>query len=123
VPAFLFVGVLWGAVYGLVAETLLPASWPDWLKGLAFSVLPLMVSLGVAMPLIGLGFFGVGATGAVAVTGELMRHAAYGVVLGLLYPVFRLRRPVKVMAHTPEEVSPASLAEGVSDRGRVTPGP
>jgi hypothetical protein len=39
-----------------------------------------------------------------------MRHAAYGVLLGLLYPVFRLRRPVKVVAHTPEEVPPASLA-------------
>jgi hypothetical protein len=56
-----------------------------------------MVSLGVAMPLLGLGFFGVGATGPVAVTGELIRHAAYGVLLGLLYPIFRSRRRVKVM--------------------------
>ncbi|HEV7666762.1 MAG TPA: DedA family protein, partial [Chloroflexota bacterium] len=110
VPAFLVVGVLWGAVYGLLGETWLPLDWPDWLKGLCFSFLPLLVSLGVAMPLLGMGFFGVGATGPVALTGELVRHVAYGVLLGLLYPVFRLRRPVKVVAHSPEEMPPASLA-------------
>jgi membrane protein DedA with SNARE-associated domain len=110
VPAFLLVGVLWGAVYGLVSESWLPADWPDWIKGLVFALVPLMLSLGVAMPLLGLGFFGVGATGPVAAVGELIRHAAYGVLLGLLYPVFRLRRPVKVIAHTPEEVPPASVA-------------
>jgi hypothetical protein len=72
----------------------LPVNWPDWIKGLAYALLPLFVSVGVVMPLLGLGFFGVGATGAVAVTGELLRHAAYGALLGLLYPVFRSRRPV-----------------------------
>jgi membrane protein DedA with SNARE-associated domain len=97
VPAFLAVGVLWGALFGLWAEAWLPRSWPDWLKGLMYALIPLMVSLGVAMPLLGLGFFGVGATGPVAVTGELIRHAAYGVLLGLLYPIFRSRRRVKVM--------------------------
>jgi membrane-associated protein len=110
VPAFLAVGVLWGAVYGVVAEDRLPADRSDWLRGLIFAVVPLMTSLGIAMPLLGLGFFGVGATGPVAVTGELMRHAVYGVVLGLLYPVFKSRRAVKVIAHSPEEVPPASVA-------------
>jgi SNARE associated Golgi protein len=110
VPAYLAVGVLWGAVYGFLGERRLPADWPDWLKGPAYAVVPLMTSLGLAMPLLGLGFFGVGATGPVAVAGELVRHAAYGVVLGLLYPVFRSRRTVKVIAHSPEEVPPASVA-------------
>jgi membrane protein DedA with SNARE-associated domain len=106
VPAFVAVGILWGALYAIWADSRLPVNWPDWIKGLAYALLPLLVSVGVVMPLLGLGFFGVGATGAVAVTGELLRHAAYGALLGLLYPVFRSRRPVKVMAHTPAEVPP-----------------
>jgi membrane protein DedA with SNARE-associated domain len=110
VPAFLFVGVLWGALYGVVVEMWFPRDWPDWMSGLLFALVPLLVSLGVIMPLLGLGFFGVGATGPVAVSGELIRHAAYGVLLGLLFPVFRSRRQVKVVAHSPEEVPPASVA-------------
>lgn len=113
VPAYLIVGVLWGALYGRFGVTRLPAFWPDWAMGLGFAMVPLLVSLGVVMPLLGLGFFGVGATGPVAVTGEFIRHAAYGVLLGWMYPVFRSRRPVKVMAHTPGEIAaePALGAE------------
>jgi membrane-associated protein len=104
VPAFLAVGVLWGALYGLLADFWLP-NHSDWLKGLTYAALPLLGSSMVAMPLLGLGFFGVGATGPVALAGEIIRHAAYGVLLGLLYPIFRTRRPVKVRAHTPAELS------------------
>jgi membrane protein DedA with SNARE-associated domain len=110
VPAYLAVGVLWGAVYGFVGEELVPKDWPDWLRGLAFAVVPLLISLGIVMPLLGLGFFGVGATGPVAVTGELIRHASYGALLGLLYPVFRSKRPVKVVAHTPDELAAGAEA-------------
>jgi len=56
-------------------------------------------------------FFGVGATGPVALTGELLRHAAYGVLLGLMYPVFRARRPIKVLAHTPDELAPEPVVQ------------
>jgi hypothetical protein len=63
------------------------------------------------MPLLGLGFFGVGATGPVAVVGELIRHASYGAVLGLTYPIFAVRRQVKVLPHAPEEVPPERLAK------------
>jgi hypothetical protein len=104
VPAYLAVGMLWGAVYGYWVEQRLPASWPDWQKGLTFALLPLSVSLVVVMPLLGLGFLGIGATGPVAFTGELIRHAVYGALLGLVYPIFRTRRPVKVRAHTPSEL-------------------
>src|SRR5579859_1437707 len=62
-PAFLGVGVLWGALYGLWMEARLPVDWPDWLKGLAFAGLPLATSFLVIMPMLGLGFLGVGATG------------------------------------------------------------
>jgi hypothetical protein len=104
------VGVLWGALYARWGEAWLPGGWPDWLKGATFAVIPLMVSLGLVMPLLGLGFFGVGATGPVAAVGELIRHAVYGLLLGLLYPIFRQRRPIKVVAHSPDEVSAQRVA-------------
>ena len=112
VPAYLAVGGLWGAAYGLWIEARLPVSWPDWVKGLAFAAAPLLVSLVLVMPLLGLGFLGIGATGPVAFTGEFIRHAVYGVLLGLVYPIFRARRPVKVRAHTRKEmlaVAPSPL--------------
>src|SRR5712691_7548080 len=58
VPAYLAVGVLWGAVYGFVGEELVPKHWPDWLRGLTFAVVPLVISLGIVMPLLGLDYFG-----------------------------------------------------------------
>jgi SNARE associated Golgi protein len=106
VPAFLVVGVLWGALYGLFFEPMLPTSMPDTIKGLCFAIVPFATSALVAMPLLGLGFFGVGATGPVAVVGEIIRHGAYGIVVGLVYPVMRARRPVRVLPHTPDEVAP-----------------
>jgi hypothetical protein len=52
-----------------------------------------------------MGFLGIGATGPVAAAGELIRHAAFGVLLGLMYPIFRARRPIKVRAHTPADAA------------------
>jgi membrane protein DedA with SNARE-associated domain len=104
VPVFLGVGVLWGAVYALWAEPRLrPLS--DWQRGIVFAMLPFLTSLIFAMPVIGLGFFGVGATGPVAAVGELMRHVTYGLLLGLIYPVLRYRRHVRVLPHTEGELT------------------
>jgi hypothetical protein len=105
-PAYLLVGVLWGVVYGLWAEHQFAARWSDWERGVIFASVPLLVSLLVVLPVLGLGFLGVGATGPVAFTGELIRHVAFGVLLGLMYPVFRVRRHVKVRPHTPAELAP-----------------
>jgi membrane protein DedA with SNARE-associated domain len=104
VPLYLAVGTVWGVAYGIWAEPRLNPIWPDWQKGLLFAGVPLAVSLLFVMPVLGMGFLGVGATGPVAFTGELIRHMAYGGLLGLMYTVFRARRPVKVRPHTPEEV-------------------
>jgi membrane protein DedA with SNARE-associated domain len=106
VPAFLVVGVMWGALYGAWAEGRLPLRWPDWQKGVVYAGLPLLVSVLLVLPVLGLGLLGLGATGPVAFTGELIRHAAFGGLMGLMYPVFRARRPVKVRAHTPAELTP-----------------
>jgi membrane protein DedA with SNARE-associated domain len=91
-PLYLAVGISWGLGYGWFGVALFPADRPDWLKGLAFSALPMLVSLLVVMPALGLGFFGIGTTGPVALTGEAIRHAAYGLLLGLIYPIFVSRR-------------------------------
>ena len=109
-PAYLLVGGLWGAIYGLWGERQLGTRWADWQKGVLFAILPLLVSLLFVLPVLGLGFLGIGATGPVAFTGELIRHIAYGAMLGLMYPVFRARRPIKVRAHTPAELAPEPVA-------------
>ena len=83
VPAFALVGVAWGAVYAGWAEPRLRL--PDWLSGLLFAVLPLATSLLVVMPALGLRHAEPDAR-LVAAAGEAVRHAAYGVVLGLTYP-------------------------------------
>jgi membrane protein DedA with SNARE-associated domain len=114
VPAYLAVGATWGAVYGAWGEPWLAKQWPampDWRRGILFAAVPLLVSLVFVLPALGLGFLGIGATGPVALAGELIRHAAYGGLLGLMYPVFRARRPVKVRPHTAAEIPAESLAE------------
>ena len=105
VPAFLGVGVVWGGVYGLWAADELPSVWPDWQRGGVYAGLPLVTSLLVVMPSLGMGFLGISASGPVAAAAELVRHAAYGVLLGLLFPIFRARRTVKVLPHTPADVA------------------
>jgi membrane protein DedA with SNARE-associated domain len=103
-PAFVAVGVWWGAAYGGWAERWLSA--PDWCQGVIFAAVPLSTSLLVVMPLLGLGLLGMAVTGPVAVIGEAVRHAAYGAVLGLSYPVLLARRRVRLRPHTPAELAP-----------------
>ena len=112
-PAYLLVGGLWGVVYAVWAEHQFGPHRPDWQRGIVFAALPLLVSLLLVLPVLGLGFLGVGATGPVAFTGELIRHVAYGGLLGLMYPVFRARRHIKVRPHTPADLAaePAVSAE------------
>jgi membrane protein DedA with SNARE-associated domain len=108
VPAYLAVGVLWGVAYGIWGEARLPSQWADWQRGVFYAALPLLVSVLVVLPVLGLGVLGLGATGPVAFTGEIIRHAAFGALLGLMFPLFRLRRPIKLLPHTPSELAPES---------------
>lgn len=105
VPAYLAVGVLWGALYGLWGESRLPSRWADWQKGLVLAAVPLLVSVLVVLPILGLGLLGLGATGPVAFSGEVIRHAVFGALLGLIYPVIRARRPIRLRPHTPGELT------------------
>lgn len=112
VPAYLAVGILWGALYAVWAEPRLHRL-PDWVEGMVFALVPLAFSSLVAMPLLGLGFFGVGATGAVAAVGETVRHAAYGSLLSLTYPILLTRRRVYVRPHSPEDLPARAAAPSV----------
>jgi membrane protein DedA with SNARE-associated domain len=109
VPAYLAVGVLWGGVYATWAEARLPQQWSDWQRGVMFAGLPFLVSILLVMPVLGLGVGGLGATGPVAFTGEVIRHAAFGALLGLIFPVLRSWRPIKLRPHAPEDVAPESI--------------
>jgi membrane protein DedA with SNARE-associated domain len=108
VPAYAAVGVLWGAIYGdRVEARLRRRGLPDWGAGLAFAALPLAVALLVLLPALGLGFPGSGAS-AVAAAGEAVRHAVYGLVLGLSYPVL-LARPRPAPPPAADALPPPAL--------------
>ena len=90
---FLLAGILWAIAYALWVEPRLRG--PDWLKGMAFSLLPTLVTWFVVLPLLGAGPLGLGlGAGLVPAAGELLRHLVYGAALGLAYPMLLLaRRP------------------------------
>ncbi len=105
-PAFVAVGLAWGAVYGARVERYVRhrLRLPDWANGLVFAAGPLAVALLIALPLLGLGFPGSDAT-LLATLGETLRHAAYGAALGLTYPIFRTRHLGReITAHRPVQV-------------------
>jgi hypothetical protein len=89
VPAFALVGVAWGAVYAVWIEPRLRL--PDWLSGLVFALLPLATSLLVVIPALGLRRAELDAR-IVGAAGEAVRHAVYGIVLGLTFPELLARQ-------------------------------
>jgi membrane protein DedA with SNARE-associated domain len=89
VPAFILVGALWGAAYAEWVEPYL--RWPDWLSGLGFAMLPLCVALVVALPALDGAAPDLGHLGPFAAGSEALRHAAFGIALGVIYPL-RLAR-------------------------------
>src|SRR6266540_3775699 len=83
-PSFLILPTLWGAVYGLWPAKALPG--PSWLRGALFALLPLAFSLLVVLPAAGAGPLGLKLEiGAIPALGDLLRHLAYGAVLGVTY--------------------------------------
>ena len=88
---FFLAGILWAIAYALWAEPRLRG--PDWLKGVAFSLLPTLVSWFAVLPALGAGPLGLGlGAGIVPAAGELLRHLVYGAALGLAYPMLLLAR-------------------------------
>jgi hypothetical protein len=88
---FFLAGILWAIAYGSWFEPRLRG--PDWLKGMAFSLLPTAASWLVVLPVLGAGPLGLGlGAGLVPAAGELLRHLIYGAALGLAYPMLLLAR-------------------------------
>jgi membrane protein DedA with SNARE-associated domain len=90
-PAFIVVGVVWGAVY---AEWVEPhIHWVDWLSGLGFALLPLCVALVIVLPVLDGAATDLGHLGPLAATSEALRHGLYGIALGAIYPLRLARLP------------------------------
>ncbi len=115
VAGLLFVpaGIVWAIVYALWVEPRLHG--PDWLKGMACSILPTGISWLVVLPLLGAGPLGLQVdVGPVLVVGELVRHAVYGVALGLTYPMLLLARGSSGISDTvPVQSTPSSPRHGL----------
>jgi membrane-associated protein len=90
-PAFLLMGVVWGAVYAQWAEPHLHL--PDWVSGLCFALLPLCVALVVVLPVLDGAAPELGPLGPLAAASEAVRHAVYGAALGAIYPLRLARWP------------------------------
>ena len=91
VPAFIIVGGIWGAIYAAWIEPQL--RWPDWLSGLCFALLPLCVALVIALPILDSAAPDLGPLGPLAAASEALRHAVFGVALGVIYPLRLARLP------------------------------
>jgi membrane protein DedA with SNARE-associated domain len=94
---------VWAVVYTHVVVPRL-ARVRAWLRGLLFGLVPLLVSVLVAMPALGAGPLGLGlGAGLMPLLGELFRNALYGVGLALAYSLLRVARYRPVRA---AEVAP-----------------
>ena len=83
-------GVGWGAVYAAWAEPRLPG--PDASRGILFAFVPYLVSGGLLAPLL-VQVTDAAHVAPVALVGEAVRQAFFGLILGLGYPVLRARHP------------------------------
>jgi hypothetical protein len=81
---FFLGGLIWAALYVLVAEPRLGG--PAWLRGVRFSLVPWLFSLLVFLPLVGGGLLGLNlGAGPLPILGNLILHLAYGATLGMVY--------------------------------------
>jgi hypothetical protein len=80
----LAVGVVLALLYGSIAEPRLPG--PGWLRGALFAMIPWLLSLTLAFPLLGAGMFGLAlGAGPLPAIGNLVLHLVYGASLGAIY--------------------------------------
>jgi len=76
-------GLIWAVLYTLVEPHLVGSPMT---RGVTFAVIPAMVSLVVVLPLLGGGLFGIAlGAGPLPIIGNLLLHAVYGAILGIVY--------------------------------------
>ena len=80
----LAVGLVLALVYAWLAEPRLRG--PGYWRGMVFSLIPMLLSLFIVFPLMGVGVLGVSAgSGPLAALGSVIAHLVYGFVLGGFY--------------------------------------
>jgi hypothetical protein len=80
----LAVGVALALVYGAIAEPRLPGA--GWVRGILFAMIPWLLSLTVAFPILNAGMFGLAlGAGPLPAIGNLALHLIYGASLGAIY--------------------------------------
>jgi membrane-associated protein len=97
-PAFVIVGIVWGAVYAQWVEP--RVHYVDWLSGLCFALVPLSVALLIVLPVLDGATPDLGPLGPLAAMSEALRHAFYGAALGAVYPLRLARLPAALRRNT-----------------------
>ncbi len=109
-------GLFWALVYALVFEPRLHG--PAWRRGVTFALIPWLVSLVVFMPLLGGGVLGLSlGAGPLPVVGNLILHALYGVVLGVVWGSAESFVDYPRQAAYPEDLRVSRLSELGAARG------
>jgi membrane protein DedA with SNARE-associated domain len=80
-------GIAWGVLYGGF-EDRFAAHLPDWQHGLLFAVFPLAMSLLAVVPVAVYSGVESPARWLTAAAAEALLWAIYGILLGLMYPIF-----------------------------------
>jgi membrane protein DedA with SNARE-associated domain len=101
-PAFVIVGVAWGAVYAQWVEP--HVHYADWLSGLSFALVPLSVALLIVLPVLDGATPDLGPLGPLAAISEALRHAFYGITLGVVYPLRLARLPAALRRNTRQDL-------------------
>ena len=87
IAVHLAIGLGFALIYAYFVEPRIPG--PDVGRGLAFAFFPWVLSLVVFLPLVGVGFLGLGLNaGFLPILGNLILHIVYGALLGLVYGSF-----------------------------------
>lgn len=114
----LAMGLIWAGVYAAFFEPRLPGA--DWQKGVAFALIPYVLSLVVFLPVAGGGPFGLAlGAGPLPVLGNLILHVVYGVTLGELYGRLGEHVFTESGVGEPEEVAALARAERTAAYGIV----
>ncbi len=84
IGAHFVMGLLLALIYAYFAEPRLMGA--GWVRGVLFSVVPWLFSVAIFFPLVGAGFLGMAlGAGPLPLVGNMVLHAVYGAVLGLMY--------------------------------------
>jgi hypothetical protein len=106
-------GIAWGVAYG-ADDGRLAAQWKSWRRGLAFATLPFLLAM-LVQTLIVLQAEQAASVWLALGLGEAIRWSAYGVLIGLTYPVLRARRLQARLDGIPPAVPCSSRGSSAAD--------